>query len=95
MYDIYGKGEDAFNMISISIDNKEDDWKKALKEEEMKWVQLCDPKGFEGSVVNKYKIRGIPFCLILDREGRIIDHGVRGAELDVVLVDLLGDRYAK
>ncbi len=95
VYDIYGKGEDAFNMISISIDNKEDDWKKALKEEEMKWVQLCDPKGFEGSVVNKYKIRGIPFCLILDREGRIIDHGVRGAELDVVLVDLLGDRYAK
>ena len=95
VYDIYGKGEDAFNMISISIDNKEDDWKKALKEEEMKWVQLCDPKGFEGSVVNKYKIRGIPFCLILDREGRIIDHGVRGAELDVVLVDLLGDRYEK
>ena len=93
VYELYGK--DAFNMISVSIDDKESDWKKAMKEENMKWVQLCDLKGWKGEVINKYKIRGVPFCLILDKEGRIIDHGVRGSELDVVLIDLLGDRYEK
>ena len=93
VYDAYGKGKDAFNMISVSIDDKEKDWKQALKEENMKWTQLCDLKGQEGEVINKYKIQGVPFCLILDKEGRIIDHGVRGSELDVVLIEYLGDRY--
>lgn len=93
VYDAYGKGKDAFNMISVSIDDKEKDWKQALKEENMKWTQLCDLKGQEGEVINKYKIQGVPFCLILDKEGRIIDHGVRGSELDVVLIKYLGDRY--
>ena len=93
VYEAYGKGENAFNMISVSIEDKESDWKKALKEENMKWIQLCDLKGWKGEVINKYKIQGVPFCLILDKEGRIIDHGVRGSELDLVLIDLLGDRY--
>lgn len=93
VYDAYGKGKDAFNMISVSIDDKEKDWKQALKEENMKWTQLCDLKGQEGEVINKYKIQGVPFCLILDKEGRIIDHGVRGSELDVLLIKYLGDRY--
>ena len=93
VYDSYGKGKDAFNMISVSIDDKEKDWKQALKEENMKWTQLCDLKGWKGEVINKYKIQGVPFCLILDKEGRIIDHGVRGSELDVVLIKYLGDRY--
>ena len=93
VYDAYGKGKDAFNMISVSIDDKEKDWKQALKEENMKWTQLCDLKGWKGEVINKYKIQGVPFCLILDKEGRIVDHGVRGSELDVVLIKYLGDRY--
>lgn len=93
VYDAYGKGKDAFNMISVSIDDKEKDWKQALKEENMKWTQLCDLKGWKGDVIDKYKIQGVPFCLILDKEGRIIDHGVRGSELDVVLIEYLGDRY--
>lgn len=93
VYNAYGKGKDAFNMISVSIDDKEKDWKQALKEENMKWTQLCDLKGWKGEVINKYKIQGVPFCLILDKEGRIIDHGVRGSELDVLLIKYLGDRY--
>ena len=93
VYNAYGKGKDAFNMISISIDDKEKDWKQALKEENMKWTQLCDLKGWKGDVIDKYKIQGVPFCLILDKEGRIIDYGVRGSELDVVLIKYLGDRY--
>ena len=93
VYDAYGKGKDAFNMISVSIDDKEKDWKQALKEENMKWTQLCDLKGWKGEVINKYKIQGVPFCLILDKEGRTIDHGVRGSELDVLLIKYLGDRY--
>lgn len=93
VYDAYGKGADGLNMISVSIDEKEKDWKKALKEENMTWTQLNDTKGWKGDVVTKYKVNGVPFCLILDGEGKIIAREVRGSELDVVLIDHLGDRY--
>ena len=33
--------------------------------------------------------------MILDKEGKIIAREVRGSELDIVLIDHLGDRYEK
>lgn len=90
---IYELCEDGnFNMISISLDQKETDWKKAVQEENMIWAQLNDPLGFEGPVRKDYRVNGVPFCLILDKEGRIVCAGVRKVELDVALSDLLGDK---
>lgn len=85
-------GKENLNMISISIDERDADWKKAVQEENMEWIQLCDQKGFNGEVNSAYQIRGVPFCLILDPEGKIVSGGVRGAELDAVVKDLLGDK---
>lgn len=93
VYEAYGKGKDALNMISISLDEREKDWKKALEDEKMQWTQLCDIKGFKGDVANKYKVMGVPFCLILDKEGKIIAREVRGSGLDIVLIEHMGDRY--
>ena len=91
VYEAYGK--DDLNMISVSIDNKNKDWKTALKEENMRWTQLCDVKGWQGEVVSKYKIMGVPFSLLLDSDGKVIARGVRGSELDVILIDRLGDKF--
>ena len=90
---VHGLYGDAFNLISISIDEREKDWKKALKEENMVWNQLNDRKGMEGPVVTKYKVYGVPYSLILDKEGRVVAGDVRGAELDDVLIELLGDKF--
>lgn len=78
----------GFEIISISIDQKKEDWKKAMKEEGMVWKQLNDPNGFEGPVAKKYNIMGVPTCIILDKEGRIFKTDMRGAALDAVLQEL-------
>lgn len=85
-------GKEHLNMISISIDERDADWKKAVTEEHMEWNQLCDQAGRKGPVGEVYRVNGVPFCLILDPEGKIVCGGVRGAELDVVVTDLLGDK---
>lgn len=85
-------GKEYLNMISISIDERDADWKKAVTEEHMEWNQLCDQAGRKGPVSEVYQVNGVPFCLILDPEGKIVCGGVRGAELDVVVTDLLGDK---
>ena len=87
LYEVCGKD---FNMISVSIDERDADWKKAVEEERMEWHQLCDQKGRKGPVAIDYQVSGVPYCIVLDPEGKIVCGGVRGAELDVVVQDLLG-----
>lgn len=87
-------GKEHLNMISISVDERDADWKKAVKEEHMEWIQLCDQTGRKGPVANVYQVHGVPYCLILDPDGKIVCGGVRGAELDVVVTDLLGDKIS-
>ena len=89
LYEVCGKD---FNMISVSIDERDADWKKAVQEEGMEWYQLCDQKGRKGPVAIEYQVSGVPYCIVLDPEGKIICGGGRGAELDVVVQDLLGEK---
>ena len=74
-----------FNIISISLDAKDSDWRKAMKEEGMVWTQLRNPDGMEGVTKDLYHIYAIPTCIILDQEGRFYRNNMRGAYLDEFL----------
>lgn len=79
---------DALNFISISLDKRDDRWKKAMEEEKMPWTQLCNPDGFYGVLKSTYSIPAIPFSVLVNPEGRIEYVNLHGAELDKVLIDL-------
>ncbi|MBT2556696.1 AhpC/TSA family protein [Hymenobacter sp. ISL-91] len=85
VYETKGKN---FQIVSISFDEKDADWRKAMKEEGMVWPQLVDTRGFEGDIAKAYGILGIPFSLMLDKQGRIMRVEMRGAYLDATLQDL-------
>lgn len=40
-----------------------------------------------------YKLDVVPYPLLLDLQGKIIDMELRGSALDVVLIDLYGDKF--
>jgi peroxiredoxin len=56
--------------VSVSIDANRPDWEKAVKEENMPWLQLLAPKGGK-EVMNTYQFSGIPYILVIDKEGNI------------------------
>lgn len=80
-----------FAIISISVDEKEKEWQKAMKEEKMIWTQARITDGIMGETVKKYHITGVPTCIILDKEGRFYKTNMRGAYLDNVLQELYGE----
>lgn len=80
----------GFVIVSISIDQKKEDWEKAVREEKMEWSQLRAEKGFQDPAAKDFRILGVPTCIMLDREGRIFKTGMRGAYLDAALQDLFG-----
>lgn len=79
-----------FNIVSVSVDEKEADWQKAMKEERMTWTQARITGGIMGEEVKKFNITGIPMCIVLDGEGRFYRTNTRGAYLDAFLMELYG-----
>ncbi|PXY03235.1 hypothetical protein DF185_03895 [Marinifilum breve] len=67
----------GLEMISISVDENEKAWLKAVEQEQMPWVQVRDTK----SVRDKYVLPYIPMIFIIDPSGKIIDKKLHGEHL--------------
>ena len=79
--------------LSVSIDANEEAWRKALKEENMAWPQgLAKEAGKE--VKELYQFTGIPFILVIDKEGNIYKKRLRGEAIKKAIQDCLDGKAA-
>lgn len=79
----------GFSILGVSLDEEKDEWIAAIEKDNLEWPQVSDGKGWQGSVVDLYGVRGIPMNFLLDKEGRIIDKGLRGELLEQKLAEAL------
>ena len=85
----YNKYKDlGFTVISISIDNKEEAWKKAIKEDGMPWIHLSDLKGSNNEVALAYGVQAVPTTLLIDPNGLIIGRNIKGSALHEKLAEI-------
>lgn len=81
MKKIYADYKDkGVEFLGVSIDGKDPDWKKALTEEDMPWPQVCAP-GSGKDIMKEYQFGGIPYIILLDKEGNIIAKNLRGEKM--------------
>lgn len=79
---IYAANKDkGLGIIGISLDNKADAWKQAVKDLGMKWVQVSDLKGWQSDAASRFGVHSIPMTYIIDSKGKILSKGLRGEEL--------------
>lgn len=79
------KGDDL-EFISISLDKREKDWRKMLEVEKLPWVMLWNKEGFTigdepNGIQKAYGFYGIPFIVLIDKDGNILDRGLRGEKV--------------
>ena len=90
---IYSKYQNkGFIIISVSMDtqDKKQDWIAAIKNDSLKWVQICDFKGWSGEVVNMYNLygKGIPSNFLINPNGLILAKDLHGEDLAKKLKEL-------
>ena len=74
--------------LSVSIDSKKEAWEKALKEEQMPWRQLLAPNSGRDAM-DKYQFNGIPYIIVIGKDGKIFRNHLRGDAIRQAIVDAL------
>lgn len=88
LYDQYK--DKGFDIYSVSLDKNKDAWVKAIEMDKLTWPShVSDLLQWSSSVVPQFGIEGIPFTLLIDRNGNIIAKGLRGQQLEEKLKELL------
>lgn len=86
----YEKHHDkGFEIIGISLDQKEEGLKNFTKDRNMTWQQYFDGKGWSNKLAQKYGIQSIPATFLLDGEGKIIGRDLRGEDLEQAVAKAL------
>jgi peroxiredoxin len=79
----------GLEILSVSLDGDEDSWKNAIAKDGLVWKHCSDLKKWDSSVISLYNIQAITTTVLVDKKGRIIASGLRGASLETKLHEVL------
>lgn len=77
----------GLEIYSISIDEKQKNWIKALEEENTSWINVIDGSEYKGIAAKAYGILGVPTSFLIGQDGKIVavSENLRGLDLDRTL----------
>ena len=76
------KNGNGFEIFSLSLDNKQEAWVKAINQDQLFWeYHVSDLGGWKSEGSNKYGIRSIPSNVLIDSNGIIIAKNLKGQAL--------------
>jgi thiol-disulfide isomerase/thioredoxin len=81
---LYERYKDAgFTVMSVSLDKDIVAWQKAIEKDKLSWPNhVSDLKQWSNEVAQLYRVSGIPFTVLIDKEGKIIGKNLRGIDLE-------------
>jgi peroxiredoxin len=79
----------GFEIYGVSLDKEKDRWVEAIAKDGITWPQVSDLMQGGSEVVKLYNIQGIPYTVLIDKEGKILAKNLRGEELEKKLTEVL------
>ncbi|XOV68353.1 MAG: TlpA family protein disulfide reductase [Fluviicola sp.] len=79
----------GFTIYSVSLDKELEPWKAAIASDNLSWPNhVSDLKYWDSPVIQQYGFSGIPFTVLLNKEGNFIAVNLRGEELEQKLEEI-------
>jgi peroxiredoxin len=82
----------GFDVFGVSLDKDGESWKKAIADDKLTWTHVSDLKYWGSAAAKQYAVNSIPSNFLLDENGVIIGHNLRGEELYNKVAELLGKK---
>jgi thiol-disulfide isomerase/thioredoxin len=87
---VYSKFKNkGFEIYGVSLDQDKDRWIEAIAKDGITWPQVSDLKYWENIAARVYNVQGIPYTVLLDKEGKIVAKNLRGDELEKKIAEIL------
>lgn len=83
--------EKGFDILGISLDGNKNAWLKAIDADHLTWTEISDLNSWQNSAAVDYGVKGIPFNLLLDKDGTIIARNLKGADLENKLKEIFNN----
>jgi len=68
-------------IIGFSLDSFKENWKEAIRENNLNGYHVSDLKKWESPILQLYGVKSIPMNFLIDPSGKIIAKGLRGLNL--------------
>ena len=82
MSDLYHQYKDqGLGIVGVSFDEDRDMWLQAIGALKLEWPQMSDLKGWENTAAQMFNINSIPYTIVVDQKGKILQRGLRGEAL--------------
>lgn len=78
----------GFEIVGVSLDSKQENWEKGIKDLGITWPQLSDLKGWKNAGAALYGVNSIPATFLIDPQGKIIAKRLHGDELTEKLKEI-------
>ncbi len=82
--------EMGFEIYGVSLDRTREQWLQGIKDDQVIWLQVSDLRHWSSPVISLYQVKGIPYSLLIDPEGRIVQKGITMDELSDYLASAFG-----
>jgi len=84
-------GRMNFRILQVSLDDNRDEWIRAIETDKLEWDHVSDLKRWDTPVVDLYGVERIPFIVLIDPAGKIIETDLYGEQLLNKLDQLLNN----
>ena len=71
-----------FEILGVSLDENKDAWIRAISQNELPWLHVSDLGGWNSSAARTYEVNSIPYTVLIDDQGKIVEKGLRGKALE-------------
>jgi len=88
-YNKYNK--DGFEVFSVSLDKLKDQWVQAISKDQLIWPNhVSDLQHWDNAAAKLYGVSSVPFTVMVDKDGKILGHNLRGPALEEKLRSIYG-----
>jgi tetratricopeptide (TPR) repeat protein len=78
-------GGREFEILGVCLDASKAEAEKFLNQNKLPWKQIYEPGGIDGRLGNEMGIMTIPLMVLVDRDGRVVNHNAQIPELQAEL----------
>lgn len=79
----------GLDIYQISVDQDEKLWKKAIKDDQLSWTNVCDLKTGSVQATRLYNIQQVPANYLIDKRGEIVGKNLYGLALEEKIAEYI------